>query len=194
MAISRNDVVRLLALCAVEDQRTVGKEDVALWFGVAKLERWTFAAAQRVIVEHASRNADKPRLKPAAITDRLREIRKRAADSFELPRIPEEISDAEYPAWLRRQIAAHTDRLVEEWAESGAEPPPVPSLPSGPLALNAAPEHLREQLARDMARFGMTSRLPQRRARALPPVMDPDRRAEARAELDRIRPTSEEAS
>ncbi len=128
--ITRNDAVRLLALCAADDQRTVGDEDIKLWHGVGRVEDWTVPAVQRVIVEHASRGADRPRLNPAAITDRIRAVRKRAAETFELPRLPEGLSNVEYPAWLRAQRDAHTAGLLHQWAESGQEPPV--QLPSGP--------------------------------------------------------------
>lgn len=128
--ITRNDVVRLLALCAADDQRTVGKEDVDLWFGVAQVEGWTVPAVQRVIVEHASRGADQPRLKPAAITDRIRAIRSRAAATFTDPVIPDDLPNADYPDWYRRQRDAHRDALVHQWATSGSEPPL--QVPPGP--------------------------------------------------------------
>lgn len=128
--ITRNDVVRLLALCAADDQRTVGAEDVDLWFGVAQVEGWTARAAARVIVEHASRGDEKPRLTAAAITDRIRAVRSRAADTFPLPVIPTDLSNAEYPEWLRARRDAHRDALVEQWADSGQEPPL--HLPPGP--------------------------------------------------------------
>lgn len=128
--INRNDVVRLLALCAAHDQRTVGAEDVDLWHGVATLEGWSLQAAQRVIVERAARGADQARITPAAITDRIREVRRRAAETFELPRLPDDLADADYPAWLRTRRDAHVDALVTAWAATGAEPPG--QLPPGP--------------------------------------------------------------
>ena len=128
--IHRNDVVRLLALCAAHDQRTVGTEDVDLWHGVATLEGWSLQAAQRVIVERAARDAGKARITPAAITDRIRAIRTAAAATFEYPRIPDGLPTADYPAWLRAQRDAHVDALVTAWAATGAEPPA--QLPPGP--------------------------------------------------------------
>lgn len=121
--ITRNDVVRLLALAAAYDQRTVGQEDVQAWLFVAQRERWTYLAAQAVIVEHYSRSTDRPRLTPAAVSDRLRVMRGRAAESFEAPRIPDGLANRDYPAWLRGQLAAHCDAILERWATTGEEPP-----------------------------------------------------------------------
>lgn len=121
--ISHNDVVRLLALAANGDQRTVGDEDIALWLGVARMHRWTAAAAAAAIVEHYGAGADRPRITPAAITDRIREIRRAAAQTFELPRMPDDLPNADYPRWLRAQRDHHVAALVGRWATTGDAPP-----------------------------------------------------------------------
>jgi hypothetical protein len=126
--ISRNDVIRLLAMAAGGDQRTVGDDDADFWHAVAIQERWTFPAARRAVIEHYSRGADRPRITPAAVTDRIRDLRRRAAESFELPRIPDNQPPHEYPAWLRGQQARHIDALLHNWATTGQEPPAQPHI------------------------------------------------------------------
>lgn len=121
--ISRNDVVRLLALAAGADQRTVGDEDIALWLGAARMQRWTATAAAAAIVEHYSAGADRPRITPAAITDRIRAIRRVAAQTFELPVMPDDLPTRDYPRWFRAQRDHHVDTLVERWATTGELPP-----------------------------------------------------------------------
>jgi hypothetical protein len=184
MTITRNDVVRLLALAAGGDQRTVAAEDVTLWHGIAATQGWTAAAAQRVIIEHYSRGADRPRITPAAITDRLLVLRNHAAESFEAPRVPLDLPDAQYPVWLRAQLTAHVDAQLHRWATTGQEPDRAVTADSGPVRdvaqlVAAAPERLRPAMA------AAAKRITRRR-----PQLDPDRRAAARAELDARRGAS----
>jgi len=121
--MAKSDVARLLALIATFDQRTIGEADIEGWHLVARVESWTVPAAQRVIVEHVSRGADRARINPALITDRIRAVRRGAAATFQGPRIPDGQPTHEYPEWYRRQMAAHVDALVYRWATSGEEPP-----------------------------------------------------------------------
>lgn len=188
--ITWDDIVDLLAFAAVFDQRKSGEIDVKAWLAVAQAQRWTQAAAQQAIAEHYSSGADKKRIDPATITDRIRKVRGQAAESFEAPRIPDGLPNHEYPTWLRRQLASHVDAITEKWATSGEEPSrSITPAAGGPLAIGAAPEHLREQLARDMSRFGSLPTTTPQSTR--PAVRDPHRRASARAELDSMRRTGE---
>jgi hypothetical protein len=179
--ITFDDVADLVAFAAVFDQRKAGEIDVKAWLAVAQAQRWTREAAQRVILEHYSAGADRPRIDPARITDRLRTLRGRAAESFEALRIPDGLPNHEYPQWLRAQLRRHVDALVERWATTGDEPPraiqqapaQVRSLPD---LVARAPEHARPALERGARQIAA------RRVR-----LDPDRRAEARAELDAAR-------
>lgn len=189
--ITRNDVVRLLALAAAADQRTVGDEDITLWHGIARRERWTAATASAAIVEHYSARADRRRVDPATVTDRIRVIRGKAAESFELPRIPDGLPNRDYPAWLRRQLDAHVDAHLEQWATTGVEP--VPAIAPPPAKFRsvaelaaAAPQHARLELERG------SRRTEQRR---IPSAnLDTERRrAAARAELDVARPVQDTA-
>lgn len=121
--ITRDDVIDLLKLCAVYDQRTVGEEDVKGWLLVAHHFRWSLPAATRVVVEHYAQGAGRPRITPAEITDGLRDVRRRAATSFEAPVIPAQITNAEYPRWYREQLSGHVDRVLARWV--AGDPIPV---------------------------------------------------------------------
>lgn len=113
-------LVELVALAATYDQRKAGALDVKAWFLVAQVERWDVAAVQRVIVEHYAR--DPQRLTAAAVSLRLREIRRAAAATFEDPIIPDELPARDYPEWYRAQRDAHVARCVTAWAATGEEP------------------------------------------------------------------------
>jgi hypothetical protein len=165
-----DEIVDLLTLAAVYDQRTGGEADVRGWHAVAQLERWTAAAAQRVVIEHYSRGAERPRITPAAISDGIRVARRKAAASFVAPAVPDDVAGRDYPVWYRAQLAAHVDRMLDMWAQ-GEPIPESPAeleaqrgqreLPEG-IDAGTCPEHLREQLELDMARFGRMDRLPRR--------------------------------
>lgn len=113
----------LLAFSAAYDQRTIGDADVEAWYGAATDHRWTWNAARRVIREYYGEGADRPRLEAPAITDRIRAIRRKAAETFEDPRIPDDLSNSDYPAWLRGLRDAHCADFVYRWATTGEEPP-----------------------------------------------------------------------
>jgi hypothetical protein len=130
MSMTYDEVAELLAFCAVHDLRMGDGLDVEAWLMAATDHGWTADASLRVARDHYGQGADRPRLEPRVITDRIRAIRKRAAETFEYPVIPDHISGAEYPAWLRAQRDAHTAALVHIWATDGPEPPV--RVPSGP--------------------------------------------------------------
>jgi hypothetical protein len=192
--ITWDEMCDLLSLAAVYDQRTGGDEDVKGWLLVARSQGWTVATAQRALVEHYSQGADRPRVTPAAITDVIRDARRRAAETFVEPDPPETLPRDQYPAWKRARLAEHIDRVLNAWAD-GALMPVTPSaaaeLTGGRCALEAGlnmttcPSELREQVARDFQRIGRERPDRHRPAVALPRRMagDPDRRAAARAEL-----------
>jgi hypothetical protein len=185
--ITWDDIAELLAFAAVFDQRKADELDVKAWLAVAQAQRWARPAVQRIILEHYSAGAGRPRIDPATITDRLRTLRGRAAESFEAPRIPDGLPNREYPAWLRAQLAKHVDALVDRWATTGEEPPrslppTAPQVGSLPELVARAPEHARPALEHGVRQIAA------RRVR-----LDPDRRAEARAELDAARDRTPEA-
>lgn len=177
-----NETVDLLSLAAVFDQRTVGEEDIKGWLLVAELDRWTFAAARRVLVEHYRAGADRPRLTPAAVTDAIRAARRQAGDSFRAPDIPDDLPGSEYPCWYRARLAEHIDAQLVRWAAGEDLSRTVVEPGGGPLAIEAAPAHLREQIARDIERIGSMPK-PGPTALLRGPTLDPRVRAVARAEL-----------
>lgn len=155
--IEWDDMVDLVALAATYDQRKVSEIDVKAWLMASQVERWDVpAAVTRVIVEHYSRGADRQRISPAAISDRLRELRRKAADTFEDPKLPESLPDGQtYPEWYRDRMAEHVAQALAGWAETGAEPRPAAIEPMGnrlPEILAAAPDHLRPALEAAMTR------------------------------------------
>ncbi len=155
--IDWDTMVDLVSLAATYDQRTIGELDVKAWSMAASVARWTDpAAVSRVIVEHYSAGADRPRITPAAITDRLRAIRSAAAESFEAPRIPDDLRGVDYPEWYRQQQAAHIDAAVSRWATSGEMPRPAAIEPAGNRLAEivaSAPEHVRPALEASMTRI-----------------------------------------
>jgi hypothetical protein len=156
--ISRNDVIRLLAMAAGGDQRTVGDDDADFWHAIALAEQWTFPAARRAVIEHYSRGANRPRITPAAITDRIRDLRRRAAESFELPRIPDDLPNHAYPAWLRTLQARHIDALLHHWATTGQEPPAHPQIAAATVRnveelAAQAPQHAQRAITDGAARI-----------------------------------------
>lgn len=130
MTMTFDQVADLLAFCAFHDKRKADAHDVRAWLVVANDRGWTFDAAFRVAREHYGQGADRDRLEAPAITDRIRAVRNRAAETFEYPRIPEHITDAEYPGWFRAQKERHITALVDAWAATGDEPPN--QLPAAP--------------------------------------------------------------
>jgi hypothetical protein len=193
--ISWDEMCDLLSLAAVYDQRTGGGEDVKGWLLVARSQGWTVATAQRALVEHYSQGAGRPRVTPAAITDVIRDARRKAAETFVEPDPPGTLPPDQYPAWKRARLAEHIDRVLDAWADGAPMPVTVagaaeltgtarPQLEAG-LDMTTCPPELRAQVARDFERIGRERPDRHRPAVALPRRMvgDPARRAAARAEL-----------
>lgn len=192
--MNHDQIIDLLSLAAVYDQRTVGEADIRGWHHVAVAQGWTAAAANRVVIEHYSRGADRPRITPAAVTDGIREARRAAAATFAAPDPPDDLPAREYPAWLRARRDEHIQRVMAAWATG--EPMPVTEQDaaeltgSGRAELEAGidtttcPPELRDEIERGIARIGRERPGP-RPAVQLPRRMagDPERRAVARAEL-----------
>jgi hypothetical protein len=126
--INRDDVIDLLKLAAVYDQRTVGEEDIRGWLLVGREARWTLPLAQRVLVEHYAHGAGRERITPAHVTDGIRRVRSRAAASFEAPRMPRPVP-ADYVGWYRAQLGRHVDALAADWADGKAIPAAAPIKP-----------------------------------------------------------------
>jgi hypothetical protein len=126
--ITRGEVIDLLKLSALYDQRTAGTEDLQGWLLVAQYARWTKPAAQRVIVEHYAQGGDRPRITPALITDGIRTARRLAAGSFEAPIIPDP-PPLNYPGWYRQKLTEHVERVVADWADGHPIPIATPRHP-----------------------------------------------------------------
>lgn len=158
--MNRNEVVDLLTLAAVYDQRTGGEADVRGWHAVAQIENWTAPAAQRVLIEHYSRGAERPRITPAAISDGIRAVRHKAAASFIVPDVPENVTGRDYPLWYRTQLAAHTDKVLDAWAVGEPIPESATAFADQQrttlkgIDMGTCPGCLREQIARDLDRIG----------------------------------------
>jgi len=194
--MTRDEIIDLLSLAAAYDQRTGGEADVKAWLIAAHVQRWTAAAAQRVLVEHYSCGADRPRITVAAISDGIRAVRHKAAGSFVVPDSPEDLPACDYPAWYRSQLARHVDRLLDLWAGGQSIPENTSTaaelggsqqrqLTVG-LDMGTCPPELRPIISQGLRRIE-TERLSRRRPAVPLPRSVPDddaRRAQARAELD----------
>lgn len=137
--MTTDEIIDLLSLIAAYDQRTVGEADVEAWLAIADAEAWTMPAARRAVIEHHRRGSDKPRIRPAHITDTIRQveetIRRTVLHTDLVP--PRELAD--HPAaereWRRAYIAEVKASALAAWADSGdprvALPPSeVPAEPS----------------------------------------------------------------
>jgi hypothetical protein len=145
--ITWDEMCDLLSLAAVYDQRTGGDEDVKGWLLVARSQGWTVATAQRALVEHYSQGADRPRVTPAAITDVIRDARRKAAETFIEPDPPETLAPERYPAWKRARLAEHIDRVLAAWADGA----PLPVTPSAAAELTGGGRALEAGLMSGMA-------------------------------------------
>lgn len=125
--ITPDNMIDLLSLMAVFDQREPGPEDVKGWLLIADLEGWDRDAVHRIVLDYYRSGADRPRLTPAAVTDRHRALRRAAASSFEDPVIPLDLPASDYPAWYRAQLNAHIDACMSRWAATGEEPRAIES-------------------------------------------------------------------
>ena len=136
--MTADEIIDLLSLIAAYDQRTVGEADVEAWLAIAEAENWTWPAAKRAVIEHHRRGSDKPRIRPAHITDTIRQveetIRRTVLHTDLVP--PRELADnpAAEREWCRDYIAEVKAAALAAWADSGdpriALPPPT--LPSDP--------------------------------------------------------------
>lgn len=135
--MNRNETIDLLTLIAGFDQRTVGEGDVAAWHVVADEEGWTWSLARRAAINYHKRGGDKPRIKPAHITDAIdaarADIRRTVLRTDLTP--PRELADdpqAEI-AWRRDYVRHATEVALAAWADDR----PMPEAP----ALEASPRN-----------------------------------------------------
>jgi hypothetical protein len=166
--VTTDDVIDLLTMIAAYDQRTVGEDDVRAWTLIARAENWTTPLAQRAVIEHHRANADRGRIRPAHITDTIRQARetiRRAVLTRDL-QPPRELADnprAEIN-WKRQTIHDTTEAALAAWA-SGQ---PLPQL---------TPERVQQ----------ITSGVPGRIRKLIGKAYTMPKDRPARAELDEIR-------
>lgn len=187
-----DELKKLIGAIAASDRRTISKVDVDFWAAMSHEGSWTLNAAMQALIQFRV-NRPGEWLEPGHITGIIREARRKAAATFEAPAVPDEITGREYPAWYRAQLAAHVDEVLAAWAAGE----PIPESPAelessrgraalpGGIEASTCPPELREQIERDLARAGRMDRLPPRPAEPVrrAKVDDPERRAQARAEL-----------
>jgi hypothetical protein len=129
------EIIDLLTTVAAHDQRTVGEADVEAWLDVATEAGWTYPLARRAIRDYHVRGGDKPRIRPAHITDAIeaaRETVRRTVLRSDLTP-PRELADdprAEI-AWRREYVRTATEAALAAWAE-GRPMPAAPELPASP--------------------------------------------------------------
>lgn len=144
--MTKREVVDLLSLIAVYDQRTVGQADIEGWHLIARNQAWTAPLAQRAVIEHHSADASRGRITPAHISDRIREardrVRKAALHRDLTP--PRHLADqpAAEIAWRRTEAQRLVDGGLRRWAATGELPTiaqpkaePVRSIPDRVRAL-----------------------------------------------------------
>lgn len=121
--MTTDEIIDLLSLIAAYDQRTVGEADVEAWLVIADAEDWTWPAARRAVIEHHRRGSEKPRIRPAHITDTIRQveetIRRTVLHTDLVP--PRELADdpAAEREWRRSYIAEVKAAALAAWADSG---------------------------------------------------------------------------
>lgn len=141
-----NQTIDLLTLIATFDQRTVGQADVAAWHTIATECGWTWPLARRAVLEHHKRDGDRPRIKPAHITDALdkarADIRKQVFKRDLVP--PKELNgDVRLElAWRKELIADITERALAAWADGTPLPELEAPKPADDDAVEFKPEDL----------------------------------------------------
>lgn len=191
-----DELKRFMSAIAASDRRTTSKADVDFWAAMAHEGRWTLGTSMRSLIQfRATRPGDW--LEPGHISAIVRDARRKAAESFVVTDAPDDITGRDYPTWYRTQLTAHIARVLHAWAAGEPIPEPSAALDSYRQAsltvepdTSTCPSELRERIARDIANAGR-ERPPLCAPQGLPyrPLLDPDRREQARVELDAIRPT-----
>jgi len=124
MTMTVREVGRVLAIAAVYDSREISDVDIEVWADHADSDGWSVTAVERVIREHYATGADRPRITPAHVNDRLRRVRQRALEIFDADRPV--IADGETPgqhlARYRAERQTFANELVGLWASVGTDP------------------------------------------------------------------------
>lgn len=117
--MNEHDVIDVLTAIAAFDQRTVGEADVQAWTVAAQIGRWNTAQAMRAVMEHYTNETD--RIMPAHITRTIRANRERFASTYHHEPCPPDVIGVEAEVeWERRQVYAHIDTCMDQWAAGGA--------------------------------------------------------------------------
>jgi hypothetical protein len=128
--LTQDDLQAIIDLVVAYTGREPDRTLVETWAAQAAIGRWTYPHAACAIHLWASNREPRDFLDPADVTRAIRAVRRKAAATFELPRIPEGLPNADYPAWLRARRDEHVSALVDAWAATGEEPPV--QIPAGP--------------------------------------------------------------
>lgn len=124
MTMTVREVGRVLAIAAVYDSREISDIDIEVWADHAEQDGWSASAVERVIREHYAIGADRRRITPAHVNDRLRWVRQRALEIFDADRPV--IADGETPgqhlARYRAEREMFANELVGLWASGGIDP------------------------------------------------------------------------
>lgn len=132
--ITRNEVVKILALAAAYDHRAVGEADVDAWLIIATESAWTYPLARRCVIEYNKHDGDRPRIRPAHINDSITAtrdtIRRQAFRTDLVP--PRELADdpAAEIAWRRQTTEHFIDRALAAWADEQPLPELDPAVQS----------------------------------------------------------------
>lgn len=118
--MTKAEIALLLSFMASYDQRTIGDADVEAWHLLARPGRWRLDYARRVVIEFAT-EAVGERILPGHITKRIRARREYFAGTYQHQPCPPDLFDtAEQVEWERRQVMAHIERCMDQWAAGGA--------------------------------------------------------------------------
>lgn len=132
--MTEDEIVDLLTLIAAYDQRTVGRADVQAWHMIAVEARWSWPLARRAVIDFHVSGGDKPRIKPAHITDTIRDLRRSMGRALFTKDItpPKELADnpAAEIEWRRNFTRRAIDDALHAWAEGREVPTVEPEEPA----------------------------------------------------------------
>jgi hypothetical protein len=116
MTMTNSEIADLLSMIAAYDQRTVGITDIAAWQSIAEEENWTFPLARRAVIEFHRRDGDRFRMKPANVTDAIRDAEQKIRrEVFRTDLIPPRDVDDEIK-WRREFITRTKQIALDAWA------------------------------------------------------------------------------
>jgi hypothetical protein len=183
--VNADEMIDLLTMIAAFDQRTIGEGDVTAWLIIATEEGWTLPLARRAVIDHHRRGGDRPRIRPAHITDAILAVKESARRAV-LNADPMAPRDVDPAGWFRLQVEQAKERAVTAWANGDPLPELAPARIRAQIEAAPVPDVIR--------RLADTKRVPSARREAA----DRNQRAEgierARAELHAVRDITPEAA